>query len=105
MSQTWTKQVNNFLGELNLFKEIRVTLEDIIDIVSVSYFSHVCLFASPHQISLSMGLSRQECWGGLPFPFPGDFFNPGIKHWSPVLQTDSLLPEPIYQLSIQELSP
>ena len=76
MSQTWTKQVNNFWGELNLFKEIRVTLEDITDIVSVSYFSHVCLFASPHQISLSMGLSRQECWGGLPFPFPGDFFQP-----------------------------
>ena len=41
MSQTWTKQVNNFFRELNLFKEIRVTLEDITDTVSVSYFSHV----------------------------------------------------------------
>ena len=79
MSQTWTKQVNNFLGELNLFKEIRVTLEDITDIVSVSYFSHVCLFASPHQISLSMGLSRQECWSELPFPSPRDLPNPGIE--------------------------
>ena len=85
MSQTWTKQVNNFLGELNLFKEIRVTLEDITDIVSVSYFSHVCLFASPHQISLSMGLSRQECWGGLPFPSLEDLPNPGIKPGSPAL--------------------
>ena len=28
---------------------------------------------------LSMGLSRQEYWSGLPYPPPGDLKNPGIK--------------------------
>ena len=28
---------------------------------------------------LSMGFSRQEYWRGLPFPFPGDLADPGIK--------------------------
>ena len=27
----------------------------------------------------SVGVPRQEYWSGLPFPFPGDFPNPGIK--------------------------
>ena len=31
------------------------------------------------QAPLSMGLSRQEHWSGLPFPTPGDLPNPGIK--------------------------
>ena len=29
--------------------------------------------------ALSMGFSRQEYWGGLPRPPPGDLPNPGIK--------------------------
>ena len=37
-------------------------------------FSCIWLFVSPwtvtHQAPLSMGLSRQEYWSGLPFPFP-----------------------------------
>ena len=45
------------------------------------------------QAPLSMGFSRQEYWSGLPFPSPGNFRNPGIKHGSPALQTDSLLTE------------
>ena len=28
---------------------------------------------------LSMGLSRQEYWSGLPFPSPGDLPDPGIE--------------------------
>ena len=28
---------------------------------------------------LSVGFPRQEYWSGLPFPFPGDFPDPGIK--------------------------
>ena len=32
-----------------------------------------------HQAPLSMGFSRQEYWGGLPFPTPGDLSNPGIE--------------------------
>ena len=41
--------------------------------------SHVQLFATPwtraHQAPLSMGISRQEYWSGLPFPPPGDLHN------------------------------
>ena len=45
------------------------------------------------QVPLSMGLSRQEYWFGLPCPPPGDLPNPEIKPTSPVapaLQEDSL---------------
>ena len=33
-----------------------------------------------------MGFSRQEYWGGLPFPPPGDLPDPGIKPAFPALQ-------------------
>ena len=36
------------------------------------------------QAPLSMGLSRQEYWSGLPFPSPGDPPNQGIEPASPV---------------------
>ena len=42
------------------------------------------------QVPLSMGFYRQEYWGGLPFPTPGDLPDPGIQPESPVLQADSL---------------
>ena len=41
-----------------------------------------------------MGFSRQEYWGGLPFPSPGDLPDPGIKLGSPAFQMDSLPSEP-----------
>ena len=44
---------------------------------------------------LSMGFSRQEYWGGLPFPSPQDPPNPGIDPRSPVLYPDSLPFEPL----------
>ena len=63
-----------------------------------SHFSRVRLFATlwtvAHQPPLSIGLSRQEYWSGLPCLPPGDLPNPGIKPLSPValtLQVDSLL--------------
>ena len=34
------------------------------------------------QAPLSTGFSRQEYWGGLPFPSPGDLPNPGIEPMS-----------------------
>ena len=46
------------------------------------------------QAPLSMGLSQQECWSGLPIPTPGDLLDPGIEPASPAalaLQADSLL--------------
>ena len=50
--------------------------------------------ACSHQASLSMGFPRQEYWSGLPFSSPGDLSDPGIKPVSPILQADSLPPEP-----------
>jgi len=47
-----------------------------------------------YQASPSMGFSRQEYWSGLPFPFPGDLPDPGIKSRSPALQADALPSEP-----------
>ena len=43
-----------------------------------------------HQAPPSMGFSRQEYWSGLPFPFPGDLPDTGIKPRSPTLQADAL---------------
>ena len=45
------------------------------------------------QAPLSMGFSRQEYWGRLPFASPGDLPNPGVEPGSPALQADSLLTE------------
>ena len=47
-----------------------------------------CLFVTPWTVAhhgLSMRLSRQEYWSGLPFAFPGDLPNPEIKPTSPAL--------------------
>ena len=71
---------------------------DILWYVKVKLLSRVRLFATPwtvaYQAPPSMGFSRQECWSGLPFPFPGDLPNPGIEPRSPALQADALLSEP-----------
>ena len=51
-------------------------------------------WTAARQAPLSMGLSRQEYWSGLPFPPPGDLPDPGIELMtplSPALQVDSLL--------------
>ena len=47
------------------------------------------------QAPLSMGLSRQKYWSGLPFPFPGDLPYTGIESRSPspALQETSLATE------------
>ena len=57
--------------------------------VKVKLLNHVRLFVTPwtvaYQAPPSMGFSRQEYWSGLPFPFPGDLPDPGIKPGSPAL--------------------
>ena len=49
----------------------------------VKLLSRVWLFAIPwtvaYQAPPSMEFSRQEYWSRLPFPFPGDLPDPGIK--------------------------
>ena len=69
-----------------------------------------CLFATlwtvALQAPLSMGLSRQEYWSGLPLPPPGDLLDPEIKPTSPALQADSLPTEPsVIQSSMDEKRP
>ena len=67
--------------------------------VKMKSLSRVQLFATrwtvAHQVSPSMGFSRQEYWSGLPFPSPGDLPDPGIEPRSPALQADALTSEPI----------
>ena len=67
--------------------------------VKVKLFSCVWLFETPwtvaHQALPSMGFSRQEYWGGLPFPSPGHLPNPGIEPRSPALRADALTSEPL----------
>ena len=43
------------------------------------------------QAPLSIGFSRQEYWGELSCPPPGDLPDPGTEPKSPTLQADSLL--------------
>ena len=41
-----------------------------------------------------MGFPRQEYWSGLPFPYPGDLPDPGIKPASPALAGRFFITEP-----------
>ena len=57
--------------------------KELIDVRACCLFSHGQLFVTPwtvaRQTPLSMGLSRQEYWSGLPFPSPGDFLHPEVE--------------------------
>ena len=43
-----------------------------------------------YQPPLSMGFPKQKYWSGLPFPYPEDLPDLGIKPVCPVLQANSL---------------
>ena len=96
----------------------------IIAMVHPRVFSCVQLFVIiwmiAHQVPLSMGFSRQECWSGLPFLPPRNLPDPGIEphllHWqadylplshlgSPIIAIGSLNTNtPIYdKVTIQTL--
>ena len=51
--------------------------------------SYPTLFVIPWTIALQaplpMGFPKQEYWSGLPFPFPGDLLDPGVKSKSSAL--------------------
>ena len=83
-----------FLGDIKWFSR---WLYLLCPCMGAQSFQSCWLCATPwtvaHQAPLSMGFSRQEYWGGLPRPPPGDFPNPGIEPTSPespALQADSL---------------
>ena len=64
----------------------------------VKSLSRVWLFVAPwtlaYEAPLPMGFYRQEYWSGLPFPSPGHLPDPGIEHWSPASQADTLPSKP-----------
>ena len=60
-------------------------------LVAQSYPTLQDLWTVARKAPLSMGLSRQEHWSGLPFPSPEDLPDPGIKPRSAALQAGSLL--------------
>ena len=67
-------------------------------IVGVQSLSRDWLFVAPrtvaHQAPFSTGFPRQECWSGLPFPFPGDLPDSGTKPASSTLASGFLTTEP-----------
>ena len=63
---------------------------EIVTALRACMLSHSRLFAwtTAPQAPLSIGVSRQEYWGGLPSPPPGDLPHPGVEppslmslHW------------------------
>ena len=52
------------------------------------------LWTVAHQVPLSMKFSRQDYWGRLPFPSPGDPPDPGIVPGSPVFAGGLFTAEP-----------
>ena len=81
----------------NILKEIKIGQSGFF-ITCACVLSYVLLFAMPwtvaHQASLSMGLSRQEYWMGLPCPPPGDLPQPKNQTWVSCIAGDSLSYEP-----------
>ena len=66
-------------------KELDMTEHETNESNTHTHASHsVCPWAP-----LSVGLSRQEYWSGLPFPSPGNFPDPGMESMSPDWQADS----------------
>ena len=82
--------------ENNIIKKVRSKIWGMLCVLSC--FSHVRLSATlwtvAHQAPLSMGLSRQEYWRGLPCSSPWDLPNPGTESGPPALSADSLPSEP-----------
>ena len=65
--------------------QLRNWTELVVFSCKVMPHSFVTPWIITHQAPLSMELSRQEYWSGLPFPSPVYLPNPGIKPVSPVL--------------------
>ena len=75
-------------------RTLKAMIIKLLLLLLLTRFSRVRLCATQqtaaHRGPLSLGLSRQEYWSGLPCPSLGDLPNPGIKLGSPALQVNSL---------------
>ena len=65
-------------------------VENLYIYCALNISSLVIPWAVACQAPLSMEFSKQECWSGMPFPFPGDLPDPGIEPRFPALQADYL---------------
>ena len=77
----------------------------------LNHFSCVRLSVTPwtaaHQAPPSMGFSKQEYWGGLPCPPPGDLPDPGIESASlvsPALADGFFTTRTTWEISIKPLT-
>ena len=57
-------------------------------------FDSATPWTAEHQAPLSMGFFRQEAWGMLPCPTPGDLLDPRIEFVSPALAGRLFTTEP-----------
>ena len=55
-------------------------------LVAKSCLTLATLWTVAHQAAMVMGFPRPEYWSGLPFPSPGDLFNPRTEPGSLTLQ-------------------
>ena len=70
----------------------KVKLNSFMNTYKIFYL--VALWTVACQAPLSMGIPRQKYWRGLPFPPPGDLYDPGIKLTSPALAGRFFTTEP-----------
>ena len=75
------KNFKNFFEKKKPWKKKSICVH--MHVCVLSHFSRVQLFVTPwtvaHQVPLSMELSRQEYWSGLPCPPSGDLPHLGIE--------------------------
>ena len=80
----WGKRVfflkARFVGTISFYMCVRAC-----SVASVMSDPFATLWTIALQAPLSMGFSRQEYWGGLPCPPPGDLSDPGIQPVTPAL--------------------
>ena len=74
-------------------KESRAFIDMRVSLVMSVAESHMTL-CDPMDCSPPGEFPRQEYWDGLPFSFPRDLPDPGVKLRYPALQADSLPSEP-----------
>ena len=81
LKQFRKEEIDGTVEKVQSLKENSTILE--LTAYGLSHFSCTQLCLTPWSIALqgplSMGLSRQEHWNGLPFSSPGDLPDPGIK--------------------------
>ena len=77
---TFEKNRTNVKKKLSVHSSVASFTENTLLLL---LFSHSVVSDSEtpwtHQAPLSMGLTKQEYWNGLPFPTPGDLPDPGME--------------------------